>query len=122
MQDVGGVCRAKRLSGGCCHGTLEKATTHSMNCFFFAKPKPRLIEIKGLRACRMLEVYAEPKDCLEDVAMAQWEEASVITVRGTVRAEGNVHVQNRTAGCGRKPSSCRDWHTANMDAGMCEPC
>ena len=32
---------------------------------------------------------AEPKGCLEDVAMAQWEEASVITVRGTVKSSGN---------------------------------
>ena len=61
---------------------MKKATTHSMNCFFLAKPKPRLIEIKGLHACRMLEVYAEPKDYLEDVAMAHWEVASTITACG----------------------------------------
>ena len=40
--------------------------------------------------CRMLEVYAEPKEALEDVAMAQWEEASVITVRGNVRSAGSL--------------------------------
>ena len=39
-------------------------------------------------ACRMLEVFAEPKECVEDVAMAQWEEASVITVRGNVKSAG----------------------------------
>ena len=48
---------------------------------FLAKPKSRLIGAT-LRACRMLEVYAEPKDCLEDVGMAHWEEASVITACG----------------------------------------
>lgn len=35
-------------------------------------------------------MYAEPKECVEDIAMAQWEEASVITVRGTVRSEGST--------------------------------
>ena len=40
--------------------------------------------------CRMLEVYAEPKEALEDVAMAQWEEASVITVRGLVKSAGSL--------------------------------
>jgi hypothetical protein len=38
----------------------------------------------------MLEVYAEPKEALEDVAMAQWEEASVITVRGRVKSAGSL--------------------------------
>ena len=33
-------------------------------------------------------MFAEPKECLEDVAMAQWEEASVITVRGNVKSPG----------------------------------
>ena len=33
-------------------------------------------------------MFAEPKECLEDVAMAQWEEASVITVRGNVKSAG----------------------------------
>ena len=86
-----------------------------------AKPQRRLIGA-SLRACRMLEVYAEPKDCVEEVAMAQWEEASVITVRGTVRGEGNVHAHNGTADCGSKTSSCQHWHTATVDAGMREPC
>ncbi len=35
-------------------------------------------------------MFAEPKECLEDIAMAQWEEASVITVRGTVKSEGST--------------------------------
>ena len=38
---------------------------------FLAIPKPRLIGT-CLRACRMLEEYAEPKHYLGDVAMAQW--------------------------------------------------
>lgn len=33
---------------------------------------------------------AEPKECLKDIAMAQWEEASVITVRGTVKSSGST--------------------------------
>lgn len=37
---------------------------------------------------RMIEVWSEPKHALTDLAMAQWEEASVITVRGNVAAEG----------------------------------
>ena len=41
-------------------------------------------------ACRMLEVYAEPTEALEDVAMAQWGEASVITVRGKVQSAGSL--------------------------------
>ena len=35
---------------------------------------------------------AEPEECLEDIAMAQWEEA-VITVRGTVKSEGSTSVK-----------------------------
>ena len=43
-------------------------------------------------ACRMIEVWSEPESALTDLAMAQWEEASVITVRGNVAAEGtNKH-------------------------------
>ena len=38
-------------------------------------------------------MLAEPKECLEDIAMAQWEEASVITVRGTVKSEGSLCVK-----------------------------
>ncbi|CAL8470626.1 g10168 [Coccomyxa elongata] len=41
---------------------------------------------------RMIEVWSEPAGALTDLAMAQWEEASVITVRGNVAAEGRLHV------------------------------
>lgn len=33
-------------------------------------------------------MWSEPAGALTDLAMAQWEEASVITVRGNVAAEG----------------------------------
>lgn len=57
----------------------------------------------------MLEVFAEPKECLADIAMAQWEEASVITVRGTVRSEGIMHL---IAGTGT-PSLLKLWSIRN---------
>ncbi len=39
-------------------------------------------------SCRMMEVWSEPEGAVTDVAMAQWEEASVVTVRANVVQEG----------------------------------
>lgn len=36
-------------------------------------------------------MWSEPAGALTDLAMAQWEEASVITVRGNVAAEGTYY-------------------------------
>jgi hypothetical protein len=36
----------------------------------------------------MIEVWSEPEGAVADIAMAQWEEASVVTVRGSVVNEG----------------------------------
>jgi hypothetical protein len=47
--------------------------------------------VKSNKRCgprRMIEVWSEPAGALTDLAMAQWEEASVVTVRGNVAAEG----------------------------------
>ena len=73
---------------------LSQAKFHAqhrprMNRCLLRAPRGKLVP----RACRMLEVFAEPKECLEDVAMAQWEEASVITVRGTVKSQGRPPFQ-----------------------------
>ena len=35
-----------------------------------------------------MEVWSEPEGAVTDVAMAQWEEASVVTVRANVAGEG----------------------------------
>ena len=51
----------------------------------------------------MLEVFAEPKECVEDVAMAQWEEASVITVRGNVKSAGKCSHRYSKEHCTPKP-------------------
>lgn len=55
-------------------------------------------------ACRMLEVYAEPKEALEDVAMAQWEE-SVITVRGKVNSAGSLIICDQRSAAVLSPAS-----------------
>ena len=39
-----------------------------------------------LRACRMLEVYAEPKDCLEDVAMAHYKRPHLLLRTATIHS------------------------------------
>lgn len=46
--------------------------------------------------CRMIEVWSEPANALTDLAMAQWEEASVITVRANVAAAGMIPFAHST--------------------------
>ncbi len=62
-----------------------------------------------LWACtrRMVEVWGEPEGAVSDVALVQWEDASVVTVRANVNCEGALLYLHTS------PLACQCLHIAN---------